>query len=185
MSVTIHHGRIETPAGRVEFLHRDGTLVEMGFERPGARRLERLAKRFGRIDVVEEKRPSAVSRAMRAYLKGDVHAIDSLPVQGDGTPFQECVWAALRKIPAGRTMSYAAVAAKIGHPTAIRAVARANALNPVGIVVPCHRVIGSNGKLTGYAGGLNRKAWLLEHERKHAGLEESAGASPDLFAGLV
>ena len=81
-----------------------------------------------------------------------------------GTPFQRSVWAALVEIPAGETVSYAALARRIGRPAAVRAVGLANGANPVGIVVPCHRVIGSNGALTGYGGGLPRKAWLLRHE---------------------
>jgi methylated-DNA-[protein]-cysteine S-methyltransferase len=81
-----------------------------------------------------------------------------------GTPFQRLVWAALREIAAGRTLSYAALAGRIGRPTAIRAVGLANGANPVGVVVPCHRVVGSDSTLTGYGGGLARKRWLLEHE---------------------
>ena len=81
-----------------------------------------------------------------------------------GTPFQRAVWAALRRIPAGETLSYGQLAAQIGKPKAVRAVGLANGSNPVGVVVPCHRVIGADGSLTGYGGGLPRKLWLLEHE---------------------
>jgi methylated-DNA-[protein]-cysteine S-methyltransferase len=81
-----------------------------------------------------------------------------------GTGFQQQVWQALLNIPAGHTRTYGGLANEMGNPDAVRAVARANALNPVSILVPCHRVIGSNGKLTGYAGGLDRKQWLLDHE---------------------
>ena len=91
-----------------------------------------------------------------------------LPVQTAGTPFQREVWQALRKILCGATVSYAQLAERIGRSTAVRAVGLANGSNPVGIVVPCHRVIGSNGSLTGYGGGIERKRWLLEHEKKHA-----------------
>ena len=91
-------------------------------------------------------------------------ALDALPVAAGGTPFQQQVWALLRRIPVGTTTTYAAIAAEMGRPTAVRAVARANATNPVGIVVPCHRVIGTDGRLVGYAGGLHRKRWLLAHE---------------------
>jgi methylated-DNA-[protein]-cysteine S-methyltransferase len=102
---------------------------------------------------------------MRAYFKGDIGAIDRLPVdESAGTPFQRSVWRALRKIKSGKTISYAELARRIGKPKAVRAAGLANGQNPISIVVPCHRVIGSNGTLTGYGGGLPRKKWLLEHE---------------------
>jgi methylated-DNA-[protein]-cysteine S-methyltransferase len=85
-------------------------------------------------------------------------------VQTSGTPFQREVWRALRNIPCGTTVSYAKLAEQIGRPAAVRAVGLANGSNPVGVVVPCHRVIGANGSLTGYGGGIERKSWLLEHE---------------------
>jgi methylated-DNA-[protein]-cysteine S-methyltransferase len=96
-----------------------------------------------------------------------VNAVERLPVRTNGTPFQQQVWAALREIPAATTMSYGELARKLGKPGASRAVGRANGSNPVGIVVPCHRVIGADGSLTGYGGGMDRKRWLLEHERAH------------------
>lgn len=108
--------------------------------------------------------------ALRRYFAGEVTAIDTLPVRTAGTPFQRDVWRALREIPCGSTLSYAKLAEQIGRPTAVRAVGLANGSNPVGVVVPCHRVIGSNGALTGYGGGIERKHWLLAHEassRRH------------------
>lgn len=114
--------------------------------------------------------PAAIGRALRAYFAGTLNALDALPVATGGTPFQREVWAALRRIPAGETTSYGALAAAIGRPAAVRAVGLANGANPIGIVVPCHRVVGSTGKLTGYAGGVSRKAWLLAHERGVTGL---------------
>jgi len=101
---------------------------------------------------------------MRAYFKCDIAAIDGLPVETAGTPFQRSVWRALRRIRRGTTISYAELARWIGKPRAVRAAGLANGQNPISIVVPCHRVIGSNGTLTGYGGGLPRKKWLLEHE---------------------
>ena len=86
-----------------------------------------------------------------------------------GTPFQQTAWKALRTIPYGETVSYQEEAELIGRPTAVRAVARANGDNPISIVIPCHRVIGKNGKLVGYGGGLWRKQWLLDLEREHVG----------------
>ena len=101
---------------------------------------------------------------MRRYFEGDIAAIDTIEVKTGGTPFQRSVWKALRKIEAGTTVTYAELARRIGRPTAIRAAGLANGQNPIGIVVPCHRVIGSDGSLTGYGGGLQRKEWLLKHE---------------------
>ena len=109
--------------------------------------------------------PTKISAALDRYFQGDLAAIDTLPVQTGGTDFQRAVWRALRGIPCGTTTTYAALAKKIGRPTAVRAVGAANGSNPVGVVIPCHRVIGFNGSLTGYAGGMERKSWLLKHEQ--------------------
>lgn len=108
--------------------------------------------------------PSAL--AIAAYFEGDLSAIEPLSTATGGTPFQKRVWQALREIPAGQTISYGQLARRIGQPAAVRAVGLANGANPIGIVVPCHRVIGANGSLTGYGGGLDRKRWLLNHERQ-------------------
>ncbi len=120
--------------------------------------------RFGPVPLEPASDPLGAVAAMRAYLAGDLVALDRLPVDGGGTPFQREVWAALREIPAGTTWSYKRLAEHIGRPAAVRAVGLANGSNPLGIVVPCHRVIGADGSLTGYGGGLPRKRWLLEHE---------------------
>lgn len=104
------------------------------------------------------------THALERYFAGELNAIDSVPVQTGGTDFQRQVWQALRQIPCGTTISYGELAAEIGRPAAVRAVGLANGSNPVPIVVPCHRVIGSDGSLTGYGGGLERKRWLLRHE---------------------
>lgn len=108
------------------------------------------------------------AHALAAYFDGDLKAIDRLPVKANATPFQREVWNALRTIPCGTTISYAQLARQIGRPDAVRAVGTANGANPIGVVVPCHRVIGANGKLTGYGGGIERKAWLLRHEAQHS-----------------
>ena len=101
---------------------------------------------------------------LRDYFAGDLHSLDGVPVDTGGTPFQQRVWAQLRRVPAGRTASYREIAMAIGAPTATRAVGAANGANPVGIIIPCHRIIGADGALTGYGGGLDRKRWLLQHE---------------------
>ncbi len=105
------------------------------------------------------------AQALLAYFDGDLSAVNDLPTETNGTAFQRAVWQVLRKIPAGRTISYGALAAQIGNPKAVRAVGLANGSNPIAIVVPCHRVIGANASLTGYGAGLHRKRWLLAHER--------------------
>jgi methylated-DNA-[protein]-cysteine S-methyltransferase len=107
-------------------------------------------------------------RQLRAYFDGALRSFD-LPLAARGTPFQERTWTALRAIPFGERCSYAALAATIGAPRAVRAVGGANGRNPLSIVVPCHRVIGSDGSLTGYGGGEERKRWLLAHELHVAG----------------
>jgi len=101
---------------------------------------------------------------LRRYFAGELRALDDVAVATGGTPFQHRVWQALRAIPAGTTVSYAELARRVGQPTAYRAVGLANGANPVGVVVPCHRVVGSDATLTGYGGGLERKRWLLAHE---------------------
>ena len=131
---------------------------------PRMQRLLRLHYGGDGVVLSEDSRPSLGRTALEAYFAGDLTALDGLEVETAGTPFQRTVWAALRRIPAGRTLSYGALAAEIGKPKAVRAVGLANGSNPIGVVVPCHRVIGANGALTGYGGGLPRKRWLLEHE---------------------
>jgi methylated-DNA-[protein]-cysteine S-methyltransferase len=111
--------------------------------------------------------PGLYSNALEAYFAGDFEPIAKIKVRTAGTPFQQQVWSALCEIPAGTTLSYGQLAAKLGNPSASRAVGRANGLNPVAIVVPCHRVIGANGSLTGFGGGIERKKWLLDHEAAH------------------
>jgi len=120
----------------------------------------------GVVSLRETPARSAAALALAAYFAGDLEAVAGLPTAARGTVFQEAVWAALRQIPAGETLSYGALAARLGQPTAARAVGMANGANPIAIVVPCHRVIGANAALTGYGGGMERKRWLLEHESR-------------------
>ena len=126
-------------------------------------RMHRLLKRrFGVYRLTEAK--SRYGPAMHAYFAGDLDAPDSIDVTTGGTEFQDAAWHALRAIPHGQTATYAEQARRIGRPRAVRAVGAANGQNPLAIVLPCHRVIGANRALTGYAGGLDAKAWLLRHE---------------------
>ncbi len=159
--------RTATPTGRLVLMaDRDGKLRLIDWPDQRLRLQRQLDRQFGkgRYRLTPARDPGGLSTAMRRYFEGDLSAIDELPVKAEGTPFQQRVWKALRKIKCGTTLSYAELARRIGHPTAVRAVGLANGQNPVGVVVPCHRVIGSNGKLTGYGGGLPRKRWLLAHE---------------------
>ncbi len=127
-----------------------------------------LRRRYGSFELVQKTDPQGFSTQLRAYLAGDYRCLDTIPVSTGGTAFQQQVWNALRTIPAGMTMSYGELATKLGKPMAYRAVGGTNALNPIAIVLPCHRVVGTDASLTGYAGGIERKRWLLQHEGKFA-----------------
>lgn len=128
-------------------------------------RLERtLAVLYGDVQLRSRPVSSLIKDSLHAYLEGKLDAIDAIPVETGGTAFQRAVWAELRRIPVGTTMSYGDFAARIGRPKAVRAVGHANGSNPICVVVPCHRLIGADGSLTGYGGGLPRKRWLLDHE---------------------
>ncbi len=142
----------------------DGVLRALDFSDFEERMHRLLARHYGVFALVSGAAPAPVLVALDSYFDGDLAALDSLPVATGGTTFQKSVWAALRRIPAGETRGYGALAALLGNPGAARAVGLANGSNPIGIVVPCHRVIGANGTLTGYAGGVERKRWLLAHE---------------------
>ncbi len=159
--------RLDTPTGRILVVtDDDGRLRAVDWE-DHERRLHQLLRRQYGADVIRlqaASRASAARRSLRAYFEGDTGCLVGLPVATSGTGFQRLVWDALRAIPVGQTVSYGALAARIGRPTAMRAVGLANGANPISIVVPCHRVIGSGGALTGFGGGLERKRWLLAHE---------------------
>jgi methylated-DNA-[protein]-cysteine S-methyltransferase len=163
-TVTLRTTTIQTPAGAIVFARNGERLCALGFADHWHRLRKDLLKRFGPVEIREDDDGGSAGRALRRYLNGDLDALDGLDVDTAGTPFQERVWSRLRRIPAGRTMSYAGLARAIGEPSAVRAVAGANARNPVSIVVPCHRVIASDGDLSGYGGGVARKRWLLAHE---------------------
>ena len=133
-----------------------------------------LARHYAKAQIVEGRTPPPVREPFEAYFRGDALALESVPWKASGTPFQLQVWEALCTIPAGETLSYAGLAQRIGRPTAVRAVGHANGANPVAVIVPCHRVIGTDGSLTGYGGSLPRKRWLLELEGVRAGGQRAA-----------
>ena len=159
--------RISSPVGEVIIgADEAGALRVVDFTGYEARMMKLLDRQYGKSKVMLEKarRSSDAARAIARYFQGDLRAIERVKTANGGTEFQRMVWKALRAIPAGRTTSYGALAKKLGLPRAARAVGLANGANPVAIVVPCHRVIGANGSLTGYGGGMRRKEWLLAHE---------------------
>jgi methylated-DNA-[protein]-cysteine S-methyltransferase len=165
--------RLATPTGAMLIVSDDQErLRAVDWQDHEERMLRLFRRRYGEgsFGLVEAKGPSAAGRALEAYFEGELDALDGAAVATQGTDFQSDVWAALRQIPAGSTLSYGALAARIGRPKAVRAVGLANGSNPIALFVPCHRVIGADSSLTGYGGGIERKRWLLAHERADAPL---------------
>jgi methylated-DNA-[protein]-cysteine S-methyltransferase len=156
---------IPSPIGPLSLAVGVGGLVRLDLEGDRDRMAHDLERRFGAVSLTEEADPDGAATALRRYFDGDHAALGALPVDPGGTPFQHEVWLTLSRIPPGRTWSYAELARAVGRPDAVRAVGAANGANPVPLVLPCHRVIGSDGRLVGYGGGLWRKEWLLRHER--------------------
>lgn len=156
--------RLASPLGTLLLVSDGEALRALDFEDEAPRMMRLLRRHYGTTALTPAEDPHGFGRRLTAYFAGDLAALEDLPVRTNGTPFQRTVWQALRAIPAGATTSYGDLAARLGKPSASRAVGLANGANPVAIVVPCHRVIGGDGDLTGYAGGLARKRWLLAHE---------------------
>jgi methylated-DNA-[protein]-cysteine S-methyltransferase len=157
--------RLQTPIGiALVVTDAEGALRALDWEdyEPRMRQLMRL--QYGAPVLRNARAPADIRAALSAYFAGEFACLDPIEWRVAGTAFQRKVWTALRTIPAGTTTSYGALAAQLDMPTALRAVGHANGSNPISIVLPCHRVIGANGSLTGYGGGLQRKRWLLEHE---------------------
>ncbi len=169
--------RIKTPIGEMLVVaDHNGNLRAVDWADYEPRMMRLLTRHYGAngFKLEPRKNPHGFADAINRYFDGDLSALDSLPVKTAGTPFQCAVWGALRDIPFGTTVSYAGLAQKIGKPTAMRAVGLANGSNPVGVIVPCHRVIGANGSLTGYGGGIDRKRWLLDHESNSLRLKHTS-----------
>jgi methylated-DNA-[protein]-cysteine S-methyltransferase len=159
--------KVATPAGVMLVVSdQAGQLRALDWEDYEPRMLRLLRLHYGeaRVELAAGRTPDPVREPLLAYLAGDLRAIEKIAVATGGTQFQRELWAALRRIPASETRSYGELALQLGRPRAIRAVGLANGANPIGVVVPCHRVIGADRSLTGYGGGLARKRWLLEHE---------------------
>lgn len=165
-AMTLAIGRFDSPIGPLAVATVDDRLVAIDLEGDASALEAQLIKenppspsglRRGRLSP-------AVLKSLQRYFEGDIAAVDDIAVDLAGTPFQLRVWTALREVRAGTTTSYGALARRIGTPNAVRAVGAANGANPIPIVIPCHRVIGADGRLVGYGGGLDRKRWLLAHE---------------------
>jgi methylated-DNA-[protein]-cysteine S-methyltransferase len=156
--------RIETPVGPMVLVARDGVVLLFEFAGTPGRVERQMQARFGDVELQPASNPFGISDQIRAYFAGDIHALDNILTDGGGTEFERRVWAELRKIPAGTTVSYGHIARKLGDVQHSRAVGTANGKNPIAIIVPCHRVIGADGSMTGYGGGLKNKEWLLRHE---------------------
>ncbi len=146
----------------------DGFLRSLEFAENEARMLRLLRGHYNDYALEDGAAPGSLTRALEAYFDGDIDALADVQTATAGTPFQREVWKALRAIPAGTTISYGQLAMKLGRKGSSRAVGAANGANPIPIVVPCHRVIGADGSLTGFGSGLPRKRWLLDHERRFA-----------------
>ncbi len=171
----LFHEVLDSPIGPVHIVGTEAAVHAVDFGGFQARMHALLQRRYGTYELVPSRDALGVTASLERYFGGDFAALDHICVDAGGTPYQERIWAALRTIPSGQTRSYGELAAQAG--THARAVGHANALNPIAVIVPCHRVIGANATLTGYAGGLARKAWLLEHEARGRG-------SAPMFPGL-
>ena len=155
---------ITSPLGMVRVVTDDEFLRALDFGDYEQRLQTLLARHYGEVSLREKRDPLGASSAVARYFAGELEALNAIPTATHGTDFQRRVWHSLCAIPAGTTISYGELARRIGNPAASRAVGLANGANPIAIAVPCHRVIGANGDLTGYGGGMERKRWLLMHE---------------------
>ena len=175
----VRYATMKSPVGPVAVAWKGSSIVAIQMEEtkdrmgwgheyratsPEKRLRHTLEDRFDDFELEHAEPTARVPKALARYFEGDVEAIDRVEVDPGGTPFQAKIWKRLREIPAGATMTYGELAASVGHPDGARAAGGAVGSNPIPIVIPCHRVIGSDGSLTGYGGGLRMKVWLLRHE---------------------
>jgi methylated-DNA-[protein]-cysteine S-methyltransferase len=156
---------VDSPVGALTIAARAGRTCLLRFGGDESTAVAVLTKWYRDTGISKVPDPNGTVAVLRRYFDGDLAALDDVAVEMNGTPFQLRVWEALRSVKAGHTASYSDLAKQVGSAAAVRAVGAANGANPVAIVVPCHRIIGANGTLTGYGGGLDRKQWLLRHER--------------------
>ncbi len=170
-------GEIDTPLGALRFATSSRRVLALAFADAWPALERSLTRRLGPLELCAAHDAGDLIARLDAYFAGDVATLDRVETALVGTSFQRRVWTALRCVPPGATTSYGALARAIGADTAVRAVGAANAANPVWLIVPCHRAIGADGRLVGYAGGIERKRWLLAHESVCAGALESSGAA--------
>jgi methylated-DNA-[protein]-cysteine S-methyltransferase len=171
--------RLPTPIGTALLVtDADGLLRALDWDDHEPRMKQLLRLHYGAVELKNARAPRELRAALTGYFKGDLDRLAAIEWRVAGTPFQQKVWNALPKIPAGTTLSYGALAAKLKMPKAVRAVGHANGSNPISVVLPCHRLIGANGSLVKYGGGLQRKRWLLQHEG--ARIQEGSGSSKRL-----
>ncbi|MBL6937056.1 MAG: methylated-DNA--[protein]-cysteine S-methyltransferase [Alphaproteobacteria bacterium] len=169
MSEELFLDTVKTPIGSLLLVaDARGVLRMLEFEDRPERWRSIFRRHFKDGEFRKKRDPGGVASKLKRYFDGDIAALDEIKVDAHGTDFQLACWRNLRKIPAGSSTSYGALAKKMGRPSAMRAVGLANGANPIAVVVPCHRVVGADGSLTGYGGGLGRKRWLLDHEARHA-----------------
>jgi methylated-DNA-[protein]-cysteine S-methyltransferase len=162
---TFSLSRLRTPIGTALLVtDADGVLRALDWLDYEPRMKELLRLQYGAVALRDARPPGDIRAALTGYFRGDLACLSAIKWRVAGTPFQRKVWTALPKIAAGRTMSYGRLAARLGVPRAMRAVGHANGSNPISVVLPCHRLIGANGSLVKYGGGLERKRWLLQHE---------------------
>lgn len=159
----LNSDRYKSPIGEIHMLADGGQLCYLDFADNDDRLVRLLTTRYGEFSSTPQRMPNLRAR-LDDYFAGRWNAFDGLELCTDGTGFQRLVWRGLTKIPAGKAISYHQLAHSIHKPRAIRAAGGANARNPIAIVIPCHRVIAADGSLGGYAGGVQRKSWLLAHE---------------------
>ena len=175
--------RLPTPIGTALLVtDADGLLRALDWEDYEPRMKQLLRLQYGAVELKDARSPRELRAALTGYFKGDLDRLAGIQWRVAGTPFQQKIWHALPKIPAGTTLSYGALAAKLDVPRAVRALGHANGSNPISVVLPCHRLIGSSGSLVKYGGGLERKRWLLEHEgariQERARVDRATGSSP-------
>lgn len=170
----LYMSSMDSPLGTIILMTDDeNRLRVLDFADHEQRMLDLLHRQYKHTEIIPASTPCPYEKNLHDYFNGDLDALNTIPVATGGTPFQRAVWQALQEIPHSQTMSYAELAAKVGNPKASRAIGLANGANPISIVIPCHRVIGKDGSMTGYGGGLERKIWLLRHEAPFSGMMPS------------
>ena len=162
--ITLYKDEYSSPIGEIIVINDGSSIVYLDFKDCKERITRLLTKRYRNFEIAESSNFFQIIERLKGYFNKDWTTFDDLKLSTGGTLFQKRVWSDLQAIPRGEVISYAQLANNVGNEKAVRAVASSNARNPLSIVIPCHRVIGKDGSLRGYAGGVSRKQWLLEHE---------------------